>query len=197
VRERFGQRNSAFISPHSAGSVGDVMKIGSATLALLCLCFAAPAKAQDWYVGPAPSEFAELRAAAVVNGEGHRLYVWPNHSEGRYRVMAELHLADGAEIAAMPRYRIDGAEEIDTDSIRAEGERNNAMWGSAGGSVAFWLLWTGAMPEVAADDGLRAWLTGREIEVTFKTIDGAEHRTVFPLAGAGPAILGAAGLTAP
>jgi hypothetical protein len=165
--------------------------------AVLCVLAAQPARAQDWYVGPAPSEFAELQAASVANGDGHRLYVWPNHSEGRYRVVAELHLADGAEIGAMPRYRIDGGDEIDTEAIRAEGERNNAMWGFAGGSVAFWLVWSSDTATVAADDGLRAWLTGREIEIAYQTADGFEHVTVVLLAGAGPAIRGVAGLRGP
>ncbi len=173
------------------------MKIGSAALVLIYLALATQAKAEDWYVGPAPSAYADLMAASVSNGEGDRLYVWPNHSEDRFRVMAELHLADGAGIGGMPRYRIDGGDEIDTETIRAEGERNNAMWGSAGGSVAFWLLWSGASATVTADEPLSAWLTGREIEITYKAANGIEYVTVFPLAGAASAILGVAGLTGP
>lgn len=157
---------------------------------------AATALAEEWAVVPAPSDFAELEAASVVDAQGRRLYLWPNHGGGRFAIVAELHLAPGEEFAAMPRYRIDGLAEVDTESIRLAGEAERAMWGRAAGGVAFWRVWGGAAPVVAADDPFREWLTGESVRFAIATTAG-QIAADFPLAGAGLAILAATRIQAP
>lgn len=155
-----------------------------------------PALAEDWAVLPAPSDFAELEAASVADGLGRRLYLWPNHGGGRFAIVAELHLAPGEEFAAMPRYRIDGGDEVDTEAIRLAGEGESAMWGRAAGGVAFWRVWAGAEPVVAADDPFREWFTGESVRFAIATTAGPVAAD-FPLSGAGLAILAATRVAAP
>jgi len=162
-----------------------------AALALLLMVAAAPAAAEDWFVARAPSDTPDLLAASTVNADGHRLYVWPFQDRERRLVMIELHLADGLALAAMPRYRIDDGAEVNTDIIRQEGERANAMWGNASGGVAFWKAWSGSEPLVPESHPFRQWYTGDNVAFTLPLADGSERTTVFPLTGAAAAILAA------
>ncbi|MEX0697070.1 MAG: hypothetical protein WEB85_14055 [Dongiaceae bacterium] len=164
-------------------------------LAVLLTLFATPVAAADWEVGPAPSDYPDLSAATVIGEGGHRLFLWAKHVDGRYQVFAELHLAAGTAFAgAMPTYRIDGGDAVDTDAIRRAGEAEDALWGFVGDAVALWLLWSSDADLARRGDSLWPWLTGRELQVSFAAADGTRRTVAFSLDGSSEAILVAAGL---
>jgi len=146
------------------------------------------AEAANWTVGPALDGRPGVGAASLTNEDGHTLIFWPLNGDGRYRVVAELHLAEGWSFAReMPRYRIDDGPEIATE----------ALWGRTAPNVAVWILWTADRPVIAAHASLRKWLGGGEVVIAFTTADGVQRTTRFPLDGAAPALLAATRLTAP
>ncbi len=160
------------------------------SIAAVLVLLASGAWAEEWSVLPAPSDFPELEAASIGNAEGDRLYLWPHHGAGIFIVVAELHLANAA-FAAMPRYRIDGADSVDTEQIRLAGERQSSLWGHSSGAAAFWRVWASHEPSVAADELFHRWFTGRVIEFEFAATDGTRRTASFSLGGAGAAILAA------
>ena len=169
--------------------------IRRAALAVSLAVLAAPVAAAEWSIGPAPSDYPDLSAATVLGEGGHRLFLWAKHADGRYQVFAELHLAGGTAFAdAMPTYRIDGGETVDTDAIRRAGEAEDALWGFVGEAVAVWLLWSSDADLARRGDTLWPWLTGRELEVSFAAAGGRRQTVAFSLDGSSDAILAAAGL---
>jgi hypothetical protein len=161
---------------------------------LLCL-LATPVAAADWTTGPAPSDDPTMLAATVVNGDGHALYLWSRHSDGRYQVFAELHLGRGEAFeGAPPTYRIDGGKTIDTKDIRDQGEELGALWAHVGKDAAFWLVWTSIQNSILPSDALHDWFAGKEIEITYQAADGSSKKTAFSLVGSAAALHGATGL---
>lgn len=166
-------------------------------VALIALLLSAPALAADWVVGPAPSDDPDMLAATVMNEDGDALFLWSRRADKRYQVFAELHLGRGMAFGeAMPVYRIDGAQAVDTDAVRREGDDVGALWGHVGGGTAFWLIWTSIQNVVLPSDGLHRWFEGREIVIEYIAADGSAHAARFTLGGARPAILRATDLTA-
>lgn len=167
------------------------------TLAGLALLLGAPAQAEPWSVGIAPSD-KPFPAAVVTNDEGHVLYLWSNRMDGLHQIFAELHLSDGGRLAeVMPRYRIDGGMPQDTEVIRQAGDERGVLWGHVSPRAAFWLVWASEQPLIEPDDPVRAWLEGKELEVAYRTEDGAEHLTQFTLEGFADAVAQATGIPAP
>jgi hypothetical protein len=161
------------------------------------LALPAAAAAEDWSVGPAPSDHPDLKAATVTNDDGHTVYLWllsGSDADDR-QLFCELHLADGTAFAGeMPVYRIDAAPAVDTADIRDAGDAQSALWAHVGEHVAFWLI--ASLPETAAapDATLAPWLAGNELAVTFRAADGSEQTTRFTLAGSAQAIRAATGM---
>jgi hypothetical protein len=167
-------------------------------LALVLFLLAAPAFAADWTVGPAPSDDPAMKAATVMNEQGHALFLWSRQIDQRYQLFAELHLGRGAAFGEkMPTYRIDGGEPVDTEVVRQQGDALGALWGHVGGDTAFWLAWTSIQQAILPSDGFARWLGGQEIEFAYQGPDGATRTTSFSLAGAAAAIHGATGLQTP
>ena len=167
------------------------------TFILLLLSWS-PALAADWTVGPAPSDDPGMTAAAVRNDEGHVLFLWGREADHRYQVFAELHLRRGESFgAAMPRYRINGGATVETDTVRQQGEELGALWGHVGRQAAFWMVWTSIQKTILPSDAFAAWLTGKEIEITYTAADGADRAIRFPLVGAADAVRAATGLETP
>ena len=167
-------------------------------LTLVLLLLALPAAAAAWTVGPAPSDDPTMQAATVMNDDGHPLFLWARHADQRYQVFAELHLRHGEAFGpAMPTYRIDGGEAVDTDVVRQEGEALGALWGHVGGDTAFWLAWTSIQNSILPSDDFARWLSGKEIEFTYEDAAGTTQTTRFSLAGAAGAVHGATGLQTP
>lgn len=165
---------------------------------LLFLLLAWPARADDWTVGPAPSDDPAMTAATVLNADGHALFLWSRSFDDRHQLFAELHLARGESFGGvMPSYRIDGGDSVDTDAVRQQGEELGAMWGSARDGVAFWLAWTSIQPAILPTDRLADWLKGRELEIAWRGADGREKTTRFPLAGVADALHRATQLETP
>jgi hypothetical protein len=148
-----------------------------------------------WTVGPAPSDDPGMLAATIDNDAGARLYVWSRRDAERFQVFIELHPGKehmfGSE---MPRYRIDNGEEIDTEQIRQDGERVNALWGYVAPTATSWLIWTSILDEVLPGDRLYDWFTGSEVAISWRAPDGTSQETRFTLAGARAAILEATGV---
>ncbi|HUL08891.1 MAG TPA: hypothetical protein VLV76_21355 [Candidatus Acidoferrum sp.] len=164
----------------------------------LLLVFAAPALAADWTVGPAPSDDPAMKAAVVMNEQGHALFLWSRQVDQRYQLFAELHLGRGEAFGEkMPTYRIDGGEPVDTDVVRQRGDALGALWGHVGGDTAFWLAWTSIQQVILPSDDFAHWLGGREIEFSYQAPDGTAKTTSFSLAGAAAAIRGATGFQTP
>ena len=167
-------------------------------LILLLMLLASPAFAADWTVGPAPSDDPTMTAAIVRNNDGHVLFLWSREADGRYQVFAEMHLGRGETFGtAMPRYRINGGETVKTDTVRQQGEELGALWGNVGKDAAFWMVWTSIQRVILPSDTFAAWLTGKEIEITYTVADGTDKTTRFPLAGAADAVRAATGLEVP
>jgi hypothetical protein len=167
-------------------------------LFFLLMLFASPAIAADWSVGPAPSDDPTMTAATVRNEDGHVLFLWGREADGRYQVFAELHLGHGETFGtAMPRYRINGGETVATDTVRQQGEELGALWGNVSPNAAFWMVWTSIQKAILPSDTFAAWLTGKEIEITYTAADGAEKTTRFSLTGAADAVRTATGLETP
>jgi len=164
----------------------------------LLLLVSMPALAADWTVGPAPSDDPAMKAATVLNEQGHALFLWSRQVDQRYQLFAELHLGRGEAFGErMPTYRIDGGEPVDTDVVRQRGEALGALWGHVGGDTAFWLVWTSIQQAILPSDDFARWLGGPPIEFTYQAPDGATKTTGFSLAGAAAAIRGATGLQTP
>jgi hypothetical protein len=167
------------------------------TLILILLSWS-PAFAADWAVGPAPSDDPSMTAATVRNEDGHVLFLWGREADGRYQIFAELHLPRGESFGrAMPRYRINGGETVETETVRQQGEDLGALWGHVGQSAAFWMVWTSIQKTILPSDAFAAWLTGKKIEITYTAADGTDKTTRFPLAGAADAVRTATGLETP
>jgi len=164
-------------------------------LALFCaLLIAGPVAADEWTVGPAPSDDPSMRAAIVTNGTGDTLYIWSRRDADRFQIFVELHPGAGHVFGRdMPRYLIDDGDEIDTERIRQDGEELNALWGYIGPTSAIWLVWTSFQDEVLSGDRLHEWFTGKELAITWRTLDGEQQRAHFTLEGAQAAILEATG----
>lgn len=164
---------------------------------LAALAVALPAAASEtWRVGPAPSDNPELKAASVTNGDGHTVYLWRLEDEAGSHVFCELHLAAGMAFdGVMPVFRIDDAAAVDTATIRAAGDARSALWGHVGQSIAFWLVSTETAHIADSDPGLRPWLAGAELSISFRSADGSERTTRFALAGSAAAIRSATGMT--
>jgi len=172
------------------------MRLPSLLLALFFI--ASPVFAAEWTVGPAPSDDPSMRAATVMNEDGHALYLWSREIDNRYQLFAELHLGRGQAFGQrMPTYRIDGGEAIDTDVVRQEGDALGSLWGHVGGDTAFWLAWTSIQKSILPSDKFAQWLTGREIEFTYQGHDGNTLSTRFSLAGAAAAVRSATGFATP
>lgn len=170
------------------------MPVLASVLALLV----SPALAAEWSVGPAPSDDPAMTAASVPNEDGHLLLLWSREVDQRYQVFAELHLGHGETFGSvMPAYRIDGGDTIDTETVRQQGEELGALWGHVGSDAAFWMVWTSIQRTILPSDAFAAWFTGREIDVTYTTADGAEKTTRFSLAGAEEAVRRATGIETP
>lgn len=167
-------------------------------LAVLLMLLAFPAQAAEWSVGAAPSDDPGMTAAAVRNESGHVLYLWSREAERRYQVFAELHLAPGEAFgAAMPHYRINGGESVDTEAVRQEGEAFGALWGHVGREAAFWMVWTSIQRTILPSDAFADWFTGREIEIAYTAADGTDKTTRFSLDGIATAVQTATGLETP
>jgi hypothetical protein len=139
-----------------------------------------------------------MTAATVRNEAGHALFIWGREADGRYQVFAELHLGQGETFGtAMPSYRIDGGAEVETDTVRQQGEELGALWGHVGRSAAFWMVWTSIQKAILPSDAFAAWLTGKEIEITYTAADGTDKTTRFSLIGAGDAVRTVTGLETP
>jgi hypothetical protein len=165
---------------------------------VLMMLLTSPAFAADWSVGPAPSDDPSMTAATVRNKDGHVLFLWGREADGRYQVFAELHLRRGESFGtAMPRYRINGGETVETDTVRQQGEELGALWGHVGREVAFWMVWTSIQKAILPSDTFAAWLTGRQIEITYMAADGTDKTTRFSLTGAADAVSTATGLETP
>ena len=172
------------------------MRLPSLFLALFFI--GSPAFAAEWTVGPAPSDDPSMKAATVMNEDGHTLYLWSREIDHRFQLFAELHLGHGQAFGErMPTYRIDGGEAIDTEVVRQEGDSLGALWGHVGGDTALWLAWTSIQKSILPSDKFAQWLTGREIEFTYEGRDGDTLRTRFSLAGAAAAVRSATGFTTP
>ena len=157
-----------------------------------CAAMAAPG---EWIVGPAPSDDPSMMAAIATNDTGDTLYIWSRRDAERFQIFVELHPGAGHVFGTeMPRYRIDGGEEIDTERIRQDGEQLNALWGYVGPSATSWLVWTSIQDEVLPGDRLYEWFTGRELTIAWRSTDGTIQDARFTLAGARDAILGATGV---
>jgi hypothetical protein len=167
------------------------------TFILLLLSWS-PALAADWSVGPAPSDDPSMTAATVRNEDGHVLFLWGREADGRHQVFAELHLRRGEAFGTvMPRYRINGGETVETDTVRQQGEDLGALWGHVGREAAFWMVWTSIQKAILPSDTFAAWFTGNEIEITYTAADGTDKSTRFSLTGAGDAVRTATGLETP
>lgn len=172
------------------------MRAIAAFAATLCL-IALPALAEDWHVGPAPSDDPDMRAATIRNDDGAVLYLWSLHTGGRFQVFAEIHLAKDQSFGdQMPVYRIDDGAEIDTNEIRHEGDDVGAVWGYVGNTAAFWLVWTSIQDKVLMSDRLHEWFTGRELVIDYTDAAGTAQTSRFALSGSKPAILAATDLKA-
>jgi hypothetical protein len=146
-------------------------------------------------VGPAPSDDPAMRAATATNETGDKLLVWARQGDGRYQIFIELHPGVGRAFGTtMPRYRIDGGVEIDTDAIRREGDKLSALWGYVSPSAALWLAWTSFQDEVLTGDPFHQWLAGREAVVTWIGAGDTAYAARFSLDGARAAILEATGV---
>jgi hypothetical protein len=157
-----------------------------------------PARAAEWTVGPAPSDDPTLTAAIAHNAEGQVLLLWGREDEHRYQVFAELHLRRGERFGDdMPRYRIDGGEVVETETVRQEGEELGALWGHVGRDVAFWMVWTSFQATILPSDDFAHWFTGREIEIGYTASDGSDRVARFSLDGAAAAVHAATGLEMP
>jgi hypothetical protein len=162
--------------------------------AALCM-IALPALAEDWHVGPAPSDDPEMTAATIRNEEGAVLYLWSLHSSKLYQVFAEFHLPPGQSFGTeMPVYSIDGGAAIDTEAIRREGDDVGTVWGYLGDTATLWLVWTSIQDTVLPSDRLHDWFTGRELTIDYVDSAGARRSARFDLAGSQPAILAATDL---
>jgi hypothetical protein len=167
-------------------------------LLTLLLLASMPAFATDWAVGPAPSDDPAMKAATVMNEDGHALYLWSREGDHRYQLFAELHLGRGEKFGQrMPVYRIDGGEPVDTDVIRQQGDALGALWGNVAGDTAFWQAWTSIQQSILPSDSLARWFSGKEIEFTYQAPDGTGKTTRFSLTGAAAAVHGATGLQTP
>lgn len=172
-------------------------RLAAALLAVL-LAFPAVAAANDaWRVTQAPSDDPNLKAAAVTNADGHTVYLWRLEDETGSHVFCEMHLVEGMGFGdRMPSYRIDDAAAVDTETIRAAGDAQNALWGHVGETVAFWLVSTLPGRVAASDPGLIPWLSGSELQISFRSADGSERTTRFSLSGSAEAIRTATGMVA-
>jgi hypothetical protein len=167
-------------------------------LALVFSLLASPAFADDWTVGPAPSDDPAMKAATVMNADGDALFLWSRDVDRRYQLFVEFHLGRGQTFGEkMPTYRIDGGEAVDTDVVRQEGEALGALWGHVGGDTAFWLAWTSIQESILPSDSFARWLGGKEIVISYQAPDGTGKMTRFSLAGAAAAVHGATGLQTP
>lgn len=167
-------------------------------LALVLFLIATPAFAADWTVGPAPSDDPAMKAATVMNADGHALYLWSRAGDHRYQLFAELHLGRGEKFGErMPTYRIDGGEAVDTDVIRQQGDALGALWGNVGSDTAFWQAWTSIQESILPTDDVARWFSGKEIEFSYQAPDGSSRTTRFSLAGVAVAVQGATGLKTP
>ena len=167
-------------------------------LALVFSLLASPAIADDWTVGPAPSDDPAMKAATVMNADGDALFLWSREGDHRYQLFVEFHLGRGQAFAEkMPTYRIDGGEAVDTDVVRQEGEALGALWGHVGGDTAFWLAWTSIQDSILPSDSFARWLTGKEIEISYQAPDGTGNTARFSLGGIADAVHGATGLQTP
>lgn len=165
-------------------------------LAFFCILLSAAsaAAAEAWTVGPAPSDDPTMRAAMVTNDAGASLYIWSRHDGERFQIFAELHPGPAHKFGrAMPRYRVDAGDEIDTEKIRQDGEALNSLWGYIGPTSAIWLIWTSFQDEILSGDRLHEWFAGREVVISWRTPDGDIDSTRFSLDGAQAAILDASG----
>jgi hypothetical protein len=59
------------------------------------------------------------------------------------------------------------------------------------------MVWTSIQKAILPSDRFAAWLTGKEIEVTYTAADGIDRTTRFSLAGAADAVHTATGLETP
>lgn len=165
---------------------------------VLMMLLTSPAFAADWSVGPAPSDDPSMTAAAVRNEDGHVLFLWGREADHRFQVFAELHLRRGESFgAAMPSYRINGGETVETDTVRQQGEALGALWGHVSQSAAFWMVWTSIQKAILPSDAFAAWFAGTEIEVSYTAADGTDKTTRFSLTGAADAVRTATGLETP
>jgi hypothetical protein len=156
-----------------------------------------PSATPQWQVGPAPSDFPELRAATVTNDAGDQIYVWPNHRDDRFQIFAEVHLAPPHIFGpTLPSYSIDDGPVTDVEEIRKEGEARSALTAHVRNEVSFWLVWSSPQGVIRKDDPLHAWLTGKTLVLRYKANTGAEETASFPLAGAAQAIPQATGVIA-
>ena len=167
------------------------------TFVLILLSWSA-ALAADWSVAPAPSDDPTMTAATVRNEDGHVLLLWGREADGRYQVFAELHLGRGESFGtAMPRYRINGGETVETDTVRQQGEELGALWGNVSKDAAFWMVWTSIQKAILPSDAFASWLTGKEIEIAYTAGDGTDKTTRFSLGGVADAVRTATGLETP
>lgn len=165
---------------------------------LVLLLLAAPVRAGDWSVGPAPSDDPAMAAATVLNDDGHALFLWSRAFDERHQLFAELHLGRGEKFAGdMPSYRIDGGATVDADAIRQEGESLGALFGHVGEDTAFWLAWTSIQATILPSDAVAAWFRGRELEIEYRAADGTLKATRFSLAGCAEAVEQATSLQTP
>jgi hypothetical protein len=166
-------------------------------IAFLCVWLwgCAAIAADGWVVGPAPSDEPDFPAALVTNATGDTLYIWSRRDAERFQIFVELHPGTGHRFGTeMPRYSIDGGEEIDTERIRQDGEQLNALWGYVGPTATSWLVWTSIQDEVLPGDRLYDWFNGSEVVISWRTAEGTFQEARFTLAGARAAILEATGV---
>lgn len=173
-----------------------VAVVGAILFAAVPTVVAEAAPAGAWTVGPAPSDFPDLEAAQVTNDAGDTLYIWAKPREDVFQLYAEVHLARGVFAGTMPTYSIDGGTVVDTEAIRREGETRMALTGHTRENISIWLAWISPDPVIRREEPLHDWLTGTELSIRYKAIDGDIDTVRFPLAGAAAVIPDAAGVKA-
>lgn len=174
------------------------MKHRLAAIAALSTLAVSAAAAAEWTVRPAPTDYGGLSAAAITNDAGDTLYLWPRHGPDIYQIFAEVHLGDGTAFAdAMPSYRIDDGEPVDTERIREAGEAESALWGHVGDKVAFWRAWSSEEDVIRRTDPFGAWLNGDTLQLTYRAANGETATTSFPLDGLEEAVAEATGVKVP
>jgi hypothetical protein len=156
---------------------------------LFLLLFFSPAAADEWSIGPAPGDAPGSRAAWVQNGDGHLLILRSLHDNDAYWVVVELRLTAGAAFGGvLPTSQIDDGNAVGNDWQLGH-EQYGRTWGHIDGGSASWTLAVNTHNVIPAGDVLHRWVTGKEVVITYQTVDGASRSSSFTLVGMRNALL--------